>query len=68
MKNPFRSIRIFFSETMIELKRATWPTRTELKDSTIVVVIAVGILGVFTSIADFSLFQIVNLFTSWVTS
>jgi len=68
MKNPFRSIRIFFSETMIELKRATWPTRTELKDSTIVVVIAVGILGAFTSIADFSLFQIVNLFTSWVTS
>jgi len=68
MKNPFRSIRIFFSETMIELKRATWPTRTELKDSTIVVVIAVGILGVFTSIADFSLFQIVNLLTSWVTS
>ncbi len=66
MKNPFRSVRIFFSETMIELKRATWPTRSELKDSTIVVVIAVGILGVFTSIADFSLFQIVNLFTSWV--
>ncbi len=52
---------------MIELKKATWPTRTELKDSTIVVVIAVGILGVFTSIADFSLFQIVQLFTSWVT-
>lgn len=67
MKNPFRSIRIFFSETMIELKRATWPTRTELRDSTIVVVIAVAILGVFTSIADFSLFQIVNLLTSWVT-
>lgn len=67
MKNPFRSIRIFFSETMIELKRATWPTRTELKDSTIVVVIAVAILGAFTSIADFSLFQIVNLLTSWVT-
>ncbi|MEX2381749.1 MAG: preprotein translocase subunit SecE [Opitutales bacterium] len=67
MKNPFRSIRIFWGETVTELKRATWPTRTELRDSTIVVVIAVIILGIFTSITDFSLFQVVNLFTSWVT-
>jgi preprotein translocase subunit SecE len=68
MKNPFRSIRIFTGETLAELRKATWPTRTELKDSTIVVVIAVIILGVFISIADFSLFQVVYLFTEWVTA
>jgi preprotein translocase subunit SecE len=67
MKNPFRSTRIFFGEMLDELKKATWPTRTELRDSTIVVIVAAIILGVFTSITDFSLYQVVDLFTSWVS-
>lgn len=68
MKNPFRSIRIFSGEVIAELRKATWPTWTELRDSTIVVIIAVIILGIFISIADFSLFQVVYLFTEWVTA
>ncbi len=67
MKNPFRSTRIFFGEMLDELKKATWPTRTELRDSTIVVIVAAVILGLFTSITDFSLYQVVDLFTSWVS-
>jgi preprotein translocase subunit SecE len=66
MKNPFRSTRIFFGEMFDELKKASWPTWTELRDSTVVVIVACAILGVFTSITDFSLFQVVDLFTSWV--
>jgi preprotein translocase subunit SecE len=50
-----------------ELQKCTWPTKTELRDSTIVVVIATLILGVFTSISDFSIYQVVDLFTSWVS-
>ncbi len=50
-----------------ELKKATWPTRTELRDSTIVVIAAAIILGLFTSITDFSLYQVVDLLTSWVS-
>ncbi len=50
-----------------ELQKATWPTKAELRDSTIVVVVAAIILGVFTSISDFSLYQVVDLFTSWVS-
>ncbi len=67
MKNPFRSTRIFFGEMVGELQKASWPTRTELRDSTIVVVLAAVILGVFTSISDYSLYQVVDLFTSWVS-
>jgi preprotein translocase subunit SecE len=67
MKNPFRSIRIFVGEMVGELQKAAWPTRTELRDSTIVVVSAVALLGIFTSISDFSLLQVVNLFTSLVS-
>jgi preprotein translocase subunit SecE len=65
MKNPFRSVRVFTGEMFGELKKATWPTRLELRDSTMVVIVAVIILGIFTSIADFSLSNVVLLFTSW---
>jgi preprotein translocase subunit SecE len=67
MKNPFRSTRIFVGEMIDELKKCTWPTRTELRDSTIVVILAVALLGVFTSISDFALYQVVDLFTRWVS-
>jgi preprotein translocase subunit SecE len=67
MANPFRSARIFFGELVAELQKASWPTREELKDSTIVVIVACILLGLFTSIADFSLYQVVDLFTSWVS-
>jgi preprotein translocase subunit SecE len=66
MKNPFRSTRIFFGEMVGELQKASWPTRTELRDSTIVVVLAGVLLGLFTSISDFALINVVDLFTSWV--
>lgn len=66
MKNPFRSIRIFAGETMGELKKASWPTRVELRDSTIVVLVSIVIMGIFIAVADFSLANVVNLFTGWM--
>ncbi len=67
MAKFFRNIRIFFGELVAELQKASWPTREELKDSTIVVIVACLLLGVFTSISDFALYQVVDLFTSWVS-
>ena len=67
MKNPFSSTRIFLGEMIGELQKATWPTRTELRDSTVVVIVAVIILGAFTSISDFALFNFVDLFTKMVS-
>jgi preprotein translocase subunit SecE len=67
MKNPFSSARIFVTEMVGELQKATWPTRTELRDSTIVVIVAAVILGVFTSISDFALYQVVDWVTTWVS-
>jgi len=67
MKNPFRSTRIFIGEMVGELQKATWPTKTELRDSTIVVIVAAIIMGIFTSISDFSLTQVVILFTDLVS-
>jgi preprotein translocase subunit SecE len=67
MKNPFQSTRIFVGEMVGELQKASWPTRTELRDSTIVVIAASFLLGLFTSISDFSLYQVVDLFTALVS-
>jgi preprotein translocase subunit SecE len=67
MKNPFSSTRIFVGEMWGELQKATWPTRTELRDSTVVVILAAVILGVFTAISDFSLLNFVDLFTTMVS-
>lgn len=63
----FSKTRIFFIEMVEELKKAAWPTKLELRDSTIVVIVAALILGLFTSISDFSLYQVVNLLTSFVS-
>jgi preprotein translocase subunit SecE len=67
MANPFRSARLFVSELIGELQKASWPTKTELKDSTIVVIIACLLLGLFTSISDFALLNVVNAVTEWVS-
>lgn len=67
MKNPFSSIRIFVIEMIDELKKCTWPTRQELIQSTGVVIFAALLLGLFTSISDFSLYQVVALFTKLVS-
>ena len=66
MKNPFTSVRLFYKEMITELKKATWPTKTELRDSTIIVLIATAILGSYIALIDFSLMNGVELLTSWV--
>jgi len=67
MKNPFRAVRIFAGEMYAELQKASWPTRQELWDSTLVVIVAALLLGLFTSVTDFSLYYFVNLFTKLVS-
>jgi preprotein translocase subunit SecE len=67
MANPFRSARIFVGELVAELQKASWPTRGELKDSTIVVIVACLLLGLFTSISDFALYNFVDVVTLLVS-
>jgi len=68
MANPFRTIRLFTSELVGELQKASWPTKSELKDSTIVVIVACVLLGLFTSVSDFALLSVVDLVTQFVRS
>jgi len=45
-------IRVFFLQTREELLKCSWPTREELRGSTWMVLVAVGMLGLFTFLAD----------------
>ena len=45
MANPFLKVQGFVTEVWAELKKSSWPTRQELVDSTIVVIVTVLILG-----------------------
>ncbi|MSU46667.1 MAG: preprotein translocase subunit SecE [Lacunisphaera sp.] len=67
MANPFRTVRIFLGELVGELQKASWPTRSELKDSTIVVIIACALLGLFTAISDFALYNVVDTVTEFIS-
>ena len=66
MANPFLKVSNFFVEMMAELRKASWPTSKELVDSTIVVIVGLLLLAAFLALVDFSLYQVMQLFTDFV--
>jgi len=54
-------IKIFLTETRTELKKVTWPTREELKESTRVVIVSTIIVTVFIGVVDQILSRIIKL-------
>ena len=56
-------IRTYVLETREELRKCTWPSWHELKGSTVVVMISIAILGVFTVAVDF----VLALMVRWMT-
>lgn len=45
--NVFNKIKFFINEAIAELKKVSWPTKKEVKDTTLVVIIAVFIFGLY---------------------
>jgi preprotein translocase subunit SecE len=63
MTNPIIKIRDFLTEVGTELKRSSWPTRKELVDSTVIVIITMLLFGIFVSSADFVFMKVVEFLT-----
>ena len=63
MTNPIPKIRGFFNEVVEEFRKSAWPTRTELVDSTVVVLVSVIVLGLFVCTAD----NVFAWFINWLT-
>ena len=53
--------KAFLEEVRFEASKVTWPTRQELRESTIVVVATVAIISAFTAIVDRVVVQLVTL-------
>lgn len=52
----------FFGEAKAELKKVSWPTRKEIVDSTVVVIVSVVIMAVFIGAVDLILSKLVGFF------
>ncbi|MCL1915803.1 MAG: preprotein translocase subunit SecE [Desulfovibrionaceae bacterium] len=56
--------RTYFEESRTELKKVTWPTRTEVRVTTLAVLILVAIMSIFLGVIDYALVRIVQIITS----
>ncbi len=50
-----KKITKYFKETKIELAKVAWPTKLELRDSTVVVVVLTILMSVFIGVIDYAL-------------
>lgn len=53
-------IKKFVSEVIVELKKVSWPTKTELLESTWIVLISTAVLGIFIGTTDFVLSKLIG--------
>ena len=56
--------RTYFEESRAELKKVTWPTRAEVRVTTLAVLILVAIMSIFLGVIDYALVRIVQAITS----
>ncbi|MCF8259568.1 MAG: preprotein translocase subunit SecE [Melioribacteraceae bacterium] len=48
----------FFEDVVKEMKKVTWPTQDELKESTTIVVVVCLVIALFTYVIDLTISQI----------
>ncbi len=46
------NIKKFSNEVVVEMKKVSWPTKEQLKESTIVVIVVTAIITVLVSLMD----------------
>ncbi len=61
----FEKIKRFFSETRIEMRKVTWPTRDELRESTKIVIVATFVVTLFIGLIDSIINLIVRRLLGW---
>jgi len=50
----------FFNDVVKEMKKVTWPTKEELKESTAIVIVVCLIIAAFTYVIDMSIAQLLK--------
>jgi len=59
-------IRHFFGETAAEMRRCTWPGKSELVESTILVIVTIVVSCVFVAVADMITIQFIKFITTGI--
>jgi len=62
LKNIFNKINNFIKEATSELKKVIWPTKKDLKNSTIVVISTIIIASIFIGLVDIFFTKVLTLF------
>jgi len=62
LKNIFNKINNFIKEAIAELKKVIWPTKKDLKNSTIVVITTIIIASIFIGLVDIFFTKTLTLF------
>jgi len=57
------TLRNFFDEVIVELKKSSWPTWQELRESTVIVSIAIVALSICVALYDFIFLWIISHLT-----
>ena len=58
--NVFARLRTFLHEVVVETKKVTWPGRDEVVATTVVVIAASFIFGIFLYICDLAFYRLVD--------
>ncbi|HRZ13648.1 MAG TPA: preprotein translocase subunit SecE [Kiritimatiellia bacterium] len=53
--------RTFIEEVRAEMKKCSWPTRSELSESTMVVIVSVVLMAVFVGLSDVVLMSVMRM-------
>jgi preprotein translocase subunit SecE len=51
-QGQIRALANYMQETREELKKCSWPSWVELKGSTVVIMISIALMGLFTEVVD----------------
>ncbi len=62
LKNIFNKINDFIKEAIAELRKVIWPTKKDLKNSTIVVIFTIIIASIFIGLIDIFFTKVLTLF------
>jgi preprotein translocase SecE subunit len=60
-KGPVARIQGVVSETVLEMKKSNWPARSELIESTMVVIVSVLLMAAFVGVSDKVLLMLLRL-------
>ena len=59
--NWWQRLKTFLREVAVETKKVTWPSRDEVVATTMVVIAASFIFGIFLYVCDLAFFRLVDL-------